>query len=179
MRINRTAFAAASAATAAALLTFYIRPDTQPIAGTHLIKPTARQPARPDIDPLRYAGNQSALAAGAHRNLFTFNDPIVVRRAAIVPAKLPQQPVVAVVQQATPLDAMPAPPALPYRCIGRFGPDNAPFVALENGEHEVINARAGDVIGGQFIIRSIGVESVTIGFAGFPSTADQRIAIGH
>jgi hypothetical protein len=74
---------------------------------------------------------------------------------------------------------VPTPPAFPWHCIGRFGPDNAPFVALTNDAHEVVNARAGETVGGQFIVRSIGVESVEIGFVGFPATAGARIAIGH
>jgi hypothetical protein len=74
---------------------------------------------------------------------------------------------------------VPTPPAFPWHCIGRFGPDNAPFVALINDAHEVLNARAGETLGGQFIVRTIGVESVEIGFVGFPAATGTRIVIGH
>jgi len=128
-----------------------------------------RRTAFAAIDPLRDATPQSAPATGSHRNLFTFNDapppaPHVVRRPVIAPPQITTAPLI---QQAQ------------AGCIGRFGPDSAPFIALANDDHEVINVRAGETVGGRFIVRSIGLESVDIGFTGFPSSYDKRIAIGH
>lgn len=102
----------------------------------------------------------------------------------------PKRPVVAVRQQktvravqaagiassivATTKEKIPQPPAFPYRCIGRFGPDSNPFAVFDGGG-AIINVRAGEVIDGKFAVRAIGIESVTIVVDGFP---EQRVSIG-
>ena len=72
----------------------------------------------------------------------------------------------------------PVPPPFTYKYIGTFGTPSNP-IATFTGEGELINARIGDVIAGKFILRSIGIESVEIGFTGFPVDKRQRIAIGQ
>jgi len=72
------------------------------------------------------------------------------------------------------IQVLPQPPAFPYRCIGRFGPDANPFAVFDGGG-AIINVRVGDVIDGKFIVRAIGIESVTIGVDGFP---EQRVVFG-
>lgn len=179
MTANRTAIFSAAVAAIVLLLAFHARPEPQSAAPQHPIKSSIR-PNFATIDPLRDAAPQAALSLGAHRNLFTFNDtpppvPHVVHHTVIAPPQI----TIAPSAQQPQAEAAPAPPALPYRCIGRFGPDSAPFIALANDDHEVINVRAGETVGGRFIVRSIGLESVDIGFTGFPSSYDKRIAIGH
>lgn len=72
----------------------------------------------------------------------------------------------------------PQPPAFTYKYIGTFGSASNP-IATFNGNGEIINARVGDVIDGKFVLRSIGIESVEIGFVGFPPDQKQRIPLGQ
>jgi hypothetical protein len=44
---------------------------------------------------------------------------------------------------------------------------------------EIINVHAGDTIAGRFVLRSIGIESVEIGFVGFPNDVTRRIPLGQ
>lgn len=72
----------------------------------------------------------------------------------------------------------PVPPAFDYKYVGTFGSARNPLAAFtRNGE--IINVRVGDTIDNKFILRSIGIESVEIGFVGFPATERQRIPIGQ
>jgi hypothetical protein len=70
---------------------------------------------------------------------------------------------------ALPVRAEPAPPTFPYHFIGRFGHDDDPIAALVS-EDRVIIAQAGDTIDGEFIVRSVGLRSIEIGFVSHPST---------
>jgi hypothetical protein len=72
----------------------------------------------------------------------------------------------------------PTPPAFTYKYIGTFGNASNP-IATFNGNGEIINARVGDVIDGKFVLRGIGIESVEIGFVGFPPDQKQRIPLGQ
>lgn len=72
----------------------------------------------------------------------------------------------------------PQPPVFTYRYIGTFGSGANPIATFSQGE-EVINARVGDVIGGKFILRGIGIESVEISFVDFPPDRTQRIPLGQ
>jgi hypothetical protein len=70
----------------------------------------------------------------------------------------------------------PVPPTFPYKYIGTFGPPSNP-IATFSGNGELINARVGDVISGKFILRNIGIESIELGFIGFPPDERQRIPL--
>lgn len=72
----------------------------------------------------------------------------------------------------------PVPPAFTYRYIGTFGSASNP-IATFNGNGEIINARVGDVIDGRFVLRSIGIESVEIGFVGFPPDEKRRVPLAQ
>lgn len=72
----------------------------------------------------------------------------------------------------------PVPPPFPYRFIGTFGSAGNP-IATFTREGEIVNARVGDIIDGKFILRRIGIESVEIGFTGFPPDERQRIPLGQ
>ncbi len=72
----------------------------------------------------------------------------------------------------------PVPPAFPYKYIGTFGSAANP-IATFSRDGEIINARVGNIIDGRFILRGIGIESVEIGFVGFPADERQRVPIGH
>lgn len=180
MKLDRNVLAAVAITALATTLVIYRRPAPELPAAAQATITKHLAPARTTIDPLRSESVSLTASSGPHRNIFTFEEPPVVQVAPVKRAVITQAPPPVVV---TPVQAahndVPVPPAFPYHCIGRFGPDKAPFVALTNDAHEIVNVRAGETIGGQFIIRSIGVESVDVGFTGFPASADKRIAIGH
>lgn len=72
----------------------------------------------------------------------------------------------------------PVPPSFQYRYIGTFGTAANP-IATFTKDGEIVNARVGEVIEGKFILRSIGIESVEIGFIGFPREQTQRVPLGQ
>ncbi|HEX8172006.1 MAG TPA: thrombospondin type 3 repeat-containing protein [Thermoanaerobaculia bacterium] len=72
----------------------------------------------------------------------------------------------------------PVPPQFNYKFIGIFGRQQAP-IATFTREGEIVNARIGEVIEGKFILRRIGIESVEIGFVGFPPDITQRIPLAQ
>jgi hypothetical protein len=72
----------------------------------------------------------------------------------------------------------PVPPQFTMKYIGTFGPSNNP-IATFNGNGEIVNVRIGETIDGKFILRSIGIESVEIGFVGFPADTKTRVPLGQ
>jgi hypothetical protein len=72
----------------------------------------------------------------------------------------------------------PVPPQFTMKYIGTFGPVNNP-IATFNGDGEIVNVRVGETIDGKFVLRSIGIESVEIGFVGFPADVKTRIPLGQ
>ena len=72
----------------------------------------------------------------------------------------------------------PVPPQFTYKFIGMFGPSSSP-IATFTRDGEIVNAKAGEILEGKFILRSIGIESVEIGFVGFPPDVRQRIPLGQ
>lgn len=117
------------------------------------------------------------LLFGGHRNPFLYVEPPprpVVHKKIAVPTQTVIPPNSVIEETAVTLPAIPQPPAFPYRCIGRFGPDANPFAVFDGGG-AIINVRLGEMIDGTFVVRAIGIESVTIGVDGFP---EQRVSIG-
>lgn len=72
----------------------------------------------------------------------------------------------------------PQPPPFGFKYIGTFGPPSSP-IATFSGNGEIINVRVGETFAGKFILRSIGIESVEIGFVGFPADAKIRVPVGE
>ena len=72
----------------------------------------------------------------------------------------------------------PVPPQFTYKFIGMFGPSSAPIATFVR-DGDIVNARAGEILDGKFVLRSIGIESVEIGFVGFPPDIRQRIPLGQ
>jgi hypothetical protein len=72
----------------------------------------------------------------------------------------------------------PVPPQFAMKYIGTFGPANNP-IATFNGNGEIVNVRIGETIDGKFVLRSIGIESVEIGFVGFPPDVKTRVPLGQ
>ena len=72
----------------------------------------------------------------------------------------------------------PVPPPFNYRYIGTFGSAANPIATFAR-DSEIVNARVGDIIDNRFILRGIGIESVEIGFVGFPADERRRIPLGQ
>jgi hypothetical protein len=72
----------------------------------------------------------------------------------------------------------PVPPQFTLKYIGTFGPASNP-IATFNGNGEIINVRTGETIDNKFVLRSIGIESVEIGYVGFPPDVKTRVPLGQ
>jgi hypothetical protein len=72
----------------------------------------------------------------------------------------------------------PQPPPFTYKYIGTFGNAANP-IATFSGNGEIINVRVGETIDGKFILKNIGIESVDIGFVGFPPNQTTRVPLGQ
>jgi len=72
----------------------------------------------------------------------------------------------------------PVPPPFTYKYIGTFGSAANP-IATFSGNGEIINVRVGETIDGKFILKNIGIESVDIGFVGFPPNQTTRVPLGQ
>jgi hypothetical protein len=82
------------------------------------------------------------------------------------------------VPQPPPQPTAPVPPTFPYKYIGTFGrPDNP--IATFSGNGQLVNVRVGETIEEKFILRSIGIESVEIGYVGFPPDVKTRVPLGQ
>ena len=115
----------------------------------------------------------------SERNLFAYREP--------PPPPPPRQPKVVFVPPPPPPPPMPVvpqpppqpvPPQFPYHYIGTFGTAGNP-IATFSSEGKIVNVHAGETIDGKFILRGIGIESVEIGYVGFPPEQKTRIAIGQ
>ena len=116
----------------------------------------------------------------SERNLFAYRQP--------PPPPPPKQPKVVFIPPPAPqpppepmppsVPQPPPPPQFPYHYIGTFGTAENP-IATFSGDGKIVNVHAGEIIDGKFILRGIGIESVEIGYVGFPPEQKTRIAIGQ
>lgn len=70
----------------------------------------------------------------------------------------------------------PRAPEISFRFVGTFGPKAHPIAVIQQGDR-VYNVRAGDILFDKFVLRSVGYESIEVGFVGYPQTADTRVGI--
>lgn len=71
----------------------------------------------------------------------------------------------------------PKPPAIDFKFLGSFGPRNHMLAVFSNGE-EIMDVFEGEVFMEHFIVADIGLESVTVGFVGFPEDEVEIIEVG-
>ncbi len=113
----------------------------------------------------------SALLPGGHgeRNLFAFREKAP---AIVVPPHHEAPPAIAVVKSPDEGNFMKEKekPRFPYRCIGRFGPEDAQLAAFVV-DGEVKLARAGEVLAEKYLVRGIGIESVEVGLLSAPDVS--------
>lgn len=69
------------------------------------------------------------------------------------------------------------PPQIDVTLLGIFGPEHRRIAVLTDGE-EIINALERDEIREMFILERIGLESVDLGFVGFPDEPPETLEIG-
>jgi len=72
---------------------------------------------------------------------------------------------------------IPKPPPFTLKYLGRFGPADRRYAVFSDGK-TAFPVREGRVIDGKFIVQHIGLESVDIGFVGFPDVPPQRVPAG-
>lgn len=91
----------------------------------------------------------------------------------------PPPPVVEVVETSPPppVETGPQLPEIDLTYLGSFGPRENPIAVLTNGD-TIHNAIQGEVVGGQFVVVSIGLESVDLGYVDFPDEPPARLAVG-
>jgi len=109
------------------------------------------------------------LLAASHRNPFQYVEPPPVKATPkVIVQQAPPPPVI--VQPVVEVQpGPPPPPHFPYELIGRFGLVRDPIVAFV-GNGQVITVQIGDTIDDTFVVRSIGIESVEIGYVNRPET---------
>ena len=73
--------------------------------------------------------------------------------------------------------AGPIPPKLDLAFMGSFGPEGRRIAVFEGEKDQVINALVGDLVNGKFRVVAIGLESVDMGFEGFPDVPPERLGI--
>ena len=136
---------------------FHTSPDTLPA-------PPPPAPivadAAPAPLPAQRIAHAEPFASGAKRNLFAYREAARAEepRAFMVVEEAPAAVVVS-----APVAAIepPQPPPFPYRLIGTFGTREKRFAAFSR-DGEVISVRAGRNIGSDYVLRSIGIESVEV-----------------
>jgi hypothetical protein len=128
-----------------------------------------------DLNPprSRHSGEQG-------RNIFDFRVPTVppLPTPTPPPPPPPEPGSVAFIGPLPPPAPTPTPlpPEINFKFIGTFGPKDQPIAVLLQGD-QLLNARAGDVVFGRFILRNIGYESVDVGFVGYPPSSTKRLGI--
>jgi hypothetical protein len=135
----------------------------------------------PDEVPLLSVEDVQAVppprVAEGGRDLFDLQDPT----RPPVPTPTPAPPVPGDIRFIGPLPPppptpTPRPPEVSFKFIGTFGPKDHPIAVLQQGD-QVVNARAGDVLFGRFILRKVGFESIDVGFVGFAESETRRLGI--
>jgi hypothetical protein len=107
------------------------------------------------VEALRVVSGVHHRSMESRRNVFAYAQQSQPRRLLLPPVETINRPAeaqIAVVRSE---------PDFPYKYIGRFGPDANPL-AVFILNRDVVNARVGDPIGGEFRLSSIGIESVEV-----------------
>jgi hypothetical protein len=146
------------------------KPRSRAVAPDEIPLITAR-----DLEPRLRSG-----AGDAGRDLFDFREPTATPLPTPTPAPPPPpgpgSPEFVGPLPPPPPPPTPVPPEIPFKLIGIFGPRDQPIAVLQYGE-QIINAQAGEIVLGRWIIQRVGYESVDVGFVRFPPTESRRLPI--
>jgi hypothetical protein len=131
----------------------------------------------PIIDPDDFKVPAPRDAADTGRDLFDLREP--TRKPP--PTPYPPPPPPGDTRFIGPLPApgptpTPRPPEITFKFVGTFGPKGHPIAVILDGD-KVYNVRAGDILFDKFVLRSVGYESIDIGFVGYADTESRRIGI--
>jgi hypothetical protein len=115
-------------------------------------------------EPMPHLEQPQAISAATRRssrNLFAYRELETPRPAVVVPAQLAVTVVPIATPPPQPRIEEPERPQFAHRYIVRFGPDAHPIAAFVR-DGQVITVRVGERIDEQFVLRSIGMESVEV-----------------
>ncbi|HVS16367.1 MAG TPA: hypothetical protein VMV46_20835 [Thermoanaerobaculia bacterium] len=129
-----------------------------------------------DLDLARLQRDSGEYRAG--RNPWRFEappaPPPVVRPT---PAPLPAPVVVETPVEVAPIEPpKPQPPPIDVELRGILGPERLRLAVFHDGE-VIYNAGVGDVVKGKFRVEDIQIESVLVGYVGFPDAPPARLPI--
>jgi len=147
---------------------------------------TGVSPSRADLEAIALADVETVRLSDLEvaprdyspgRNIFRIG-----RRAPPPPPPAPPPPVAAPVQTAPPPPAVapkPQPPPVDVTLLGIFGPDRRRIAVLKDKKGEgLYNVLEQDVVNKKFVVAEIGLQSVALGFVGFPDAEPARLKIG-
>ncbi len=135
-----------------------------------------------EIPPLAIGTSRGEVGGAVVRNVFAFHVPPTPTPKPLPPTPTPFPRPGSVdfigprLPTPTPTATPIVPPAIPFRALGIFGPNERPIVTFEDGPR-LINAREGDILDGRFILRRVGRESVDFAFVGLPPEITRRIPV--
>lgn len=135
-----------------------------------------------EIPPLALGTGRGEVGGAVVRNVFAFHVPPTPTPKPLPPTPTPFPRPGSVefigprLPTPTPTATPIVPPAIPFRALGIFGPNDRPIVTFEDGPR-LINAREGDILDGRFILRRVGRESVDFAFVGLPPEITRRIPV--
>ncbi|HEX6084008.1 MAG TPA: hypothetical protein VF266_05755 [Thermoanaerobaculia bacterium] len=143
------------------------------------VGPAGQAEARPAFSPVaeRVARVEMPHASVGDRNLFAYRERAAAPVRFEVVNEAPAVVAVAPVSEPVRIEAAEEQPRFGYRFIGTFGTRERRLAAFTR-DGEVIAVRAGAKIGADFVLRSIGIESVEVQPVSAPALP-QRIAIGQ
>ncbi|HPR65466.1 MAG TPA: hypothetical protein PK014_14775 [Thermoanaerobaculia bacterium] len=71
----------------------------------------------------------------------------------------------------------PKPPAITFKYLGHFGPEGRLLAVFVN-DGEILDVFEGETFLDKYILHKIGLESVSIGFVGFPDNEPEILQVG-
>lgn len=71
----------------------------------------------------------------------------------------------------------PVPPPINFKYLGSFGPRGRMLAVILNDE-QILDVFEGDIFMEKFIVKNIGLETLEVGFVGFPDDEIQKVEVG-
>jgi hypothetical protein len=136
----------------------------------------------PRLGPLS-VDHTAGESQGSQRNPFIYGAPPTPTRNLTPPPTLPPAPTARPIRRKptpTPCPGCPdrPPPRFEHLYLGTFGPQRLPIAVFRKGEDLEIGF-PGFVIQEKFIVREVGLESVVIGFVGYPEEVSTRVPLSE
>jgi len=116
-----------------------------------------------------------AAAGGGSRDLFAYRERVIPREEPVLVPAVQRAPEIVPLPVVEEPPSAPPPPRFTWRFIGTVGPEHNRVAAFAR-DGEIVTVRTGDTIGGDFVLRAIGIESVEVEPVG-SGTGPQRIPL--